>query len=388
MNTKTYRSLCALLAIVFALFFAACGKDNAPLKSEEKSETSELAAPFDDAHIQYEGRVEIKQGDGAYLYWPGTTVRMRFYGTGIKAILQDFSTNNENYFQVIVDGDPRGRIKLDKTKRLFTLVSNLEEGQHLVELFKMNHMNVGYARGYSMFFGFDLIGEGKVLETPPLKTRKMEFYGNSITCGRSNEDNTGADSPASEFENNYLAYGAVTARYFDAQYHCIAMSGIGLTIGRPDVIMPELYDRLNPFTSSPKWDFKKYVPDIVVVNLFQNDASILNNPANKPSEFQKRWNGVQPTDQQLVSKYQSFISVLREKYPQSHIICTLGSMNAVVFKEGRYAHIIENAVAGMHDARIYTHLFAYKNTPGHPYVSEHREMANSLISFIEENINW
>ncbi len=377
-----------VLCVVFIILSVACAKEGDSQDDKKGNETDKLAAPYNDVNIQYEGRVDIKQQDGAYLYWPGTAVRMKFQGTGVKALLQDFSSNNDNYFQIIIDGTPRGKIKLDKTKRYYTLASNLGEGEHLVELFKLNHMNTGYNRGYSVFFGFDLIGESKVLEVPSLKERKIEFYGNSITCGRSNEDNTGTDSPASEYENNYLAYGAMTARHFNAQYHCIAMSGIGLTVGYTNIIMPELYDRVDPFSSSRKWDFKKYVPDIVVINLFQNDASILNTPANNSSEFQKRWGGVQPTDQQLVSKYQSFISTMRQKYPQAHIICTLGSMNAVVFKEGRYAHIIEDAVSAMNDAKVYVHLFSYKGTSGHPSVSEHRDMANSLNAFIEENINW
>src|SRR5690606_1511671 len=121
---------------------------------------------------------------------------------------------------------------------------------------------------------------------------------------------------------------------------------------------------------------------IVVVNLFQNDTSVLNTPSYNPSEFQKRYGGVQPTDQQLVVKYQKFLAEIRTKYPDAHIVCTLGSMNAVVFQGGRYAQIISDAVAGLLDEKIYTHFFSYKNTPRHPNVAEHQEMANSLIAFI------
>lgn len=385
--------------IVFLLLLLACGKDSPsdptdqedPVVVEEEKDDEEpkkIFITYDDAKIQYEGRVEVMPKAGAYLYWPGTVARMKFYGTGVKAILQDFSANNDNYFEVIIDGQAQGKIKLDRIRRYYTLADNLTEGEHTVELFKINHMNAGYARGHSMFFGFELIGEGKGLDAPPLKQRKIEFYGNSITCGRSNEDDTETDSPASVYENNYLAYGAMTARYFNAQYHCITMSGIGLTIGYTNIIMPELYDRVNPFDAGKKWDFSRYVPDIVVVNLFQNDASILYNPANNPSEFQKRYGGVQPTDQQLAASYQTFIREIRKKYPNAHILCALGSMNAVTFQGGRYAQIINNAVASLNDDKVYTHFFPYKNTPRHPTVAEHQDMANSLIDFIEEHINW
>lgn len=385
--------------IIFLLLLLGCGKDNPsdakdqedPVVVEEEKDDKEpkkIFIAYDNAKIQYEGRVEVTPKVGAYLYWPGTAVRVKFEGTGVKAFLQDFSTNNDNYFEVIIDGQAQGKIKLDRIRRYYTLADNLADGEHTVELFKINHMNAGYARGYSMFFGFELIGEGKGLDAPPLKQRKIEFYGNSITCGRSNEDNTDTDSPASEYENNYLAYGAITARHFNAQYHCIAMSGIGLSIGYTNIIMPELYDRINPDDASRKWDFTRYVPDIVVVNLFQNDASVLNTPSYNPGEFQKRYGGIQPTDQQLAMKYQAFIAEIRTKYPNTHIICTLGSMNAVVFQGGRYAQVIENAVESLNDAKVYTHFFTYKNTPRHPTVAEHQDMADSLIDFITQNINW
>jgi hypothetical protein len=38
------------------------------------------------------------------------------------------------------------------------------------------------------------------------------------------------------------------------------------------LIMPEMYDRADPTDSTSKWDFSKYTPDVVVINLFQNDS--------------------------------------------------------------------------------------------------------------------
>jgi hypothetical protein len=49
---------------------------------------------------------------------------------------------------------------------------------------------------------------------------------------------------------------------------------------------------------------------------------------------------------------------------------------------------VEKAVASLNDARIYTHFFPYKNTPGHPQVSEQQAMAKSLIAFIGEKVKW
>jgi len=45
--------------------------------------------------------------------------------------------------------------------------------------------------------------------------KKMEFYGNSITCGFGVEDSV-TDSGLSKYENNYLSYASITARHYNA----------------------------------------------------------------------------------------------------------------------------------------------------------------------------
>lgn len=357
-----------ITCILVIMSLSACGKTNSTAPTGRQQ--GNVTINFDNSKIQYEGRVELKPDDGAYLYWTGTSVRLRFYGTGINVIMQDYSPGNDNYFYVIVDKQVKGKLKIAKEQQAHTLAEGLTEGNHEVELFKLNSMHPGYKRSYSKLYGFKLTGGGKFLDPPALKTRKMEFYGNSITCGLSNEDSSGSENRASIYENNYLAYGAITARHFNAQYHCIARSGIGLMASTSDLTMPQMYDLLNPFDSGSKWDFTKYTPDIVVVNLLQNDASLLVNPVTK----------------EVISNYQDFIKKIRAVYPQAHIICVLGNMTAVNIP--KWPKIIKDAVAGLHDNKVYTHFFAYRGKSGHPSVAEHQEMASSLIHFIDSTITW
>jgi len=359
------KNITTIILVIFCLF--ACGKSKSTTPAKKQHPNS---IAFDNSNVQYEGRVEIKPNDGAYLYWPGTTIRLRFYGTGIKASLQDFSTGNDNYFYIVIDKQVKGKLKIEKEIQSYTLAQSLAEDMHTVELVKINSMHPGYKRGYSKFYDFELTGNGQLMEPPAPRKRKIEFYGNSITCGLSNEDSSGSENRASIYENNYLAYGAITARYFDAQYSCIARSGIGLMASTSDLTMPQMYNLLNPFDYNSKWDFTKYIPDIVIVNLLQNDASLLTNPVTE----------------EVIANYQDFIKKIRAIYPQAHIICALGNMTAVNIP--KWPQIIKDAVAGLKDKKVYTHFFAYRGKSGHPLVVEHQEMANSLIQFIEKNIQW
>lgn len=336
---------------------------------------------FSDPHLQYEGRIGQKN-NAAELYWPGSAVRLRFEGTGIKALLKDY--NGQNYFNIIIDGDSIRKIRIDSSQKWYSLAENLSPGQHVVELFKRTQINKEYNRGYTSLYAFQITG-GQVLPTPVAKKRRIEFYGNSITCGHAIEDTTGKDSGASTFENNYFSYAALTARHYDAQYSCIAVSGIGLIAGFRKFIMPEVYDLRNPFDSTDVWDFSKYTPDVVVVNLLQNDEAVIGNPANE--QFKKRFGTTAPSDEFIVTAYKGFISKLRDHYPHASIICVLGNMG-ITRTGSKWPGLVERAVTALHDKNIFTHFFKYKGTPGHPNVKEQEQMAVSLIQFIDTVVHW
>lgn len=337
---------------------------------------------FNDAHLQYEGRI-TQDNEATVFYWPGTTVTICFNGTGIKAVMKDF--NGQNFFNVIVDNNEPVRIKIDSVKKTYTLAENLPKGKHTVTLFKITQAHIEYKRGFTRFYGFETDAGTKLLSPPPYAKRAMEFYGNSITCGHGIYDSTGGDRGANIFENNYISYAALTARHFKSRYRCIAKSGIGIMVSFGTLIMPEMYDRTNPFDSTSRWNFSQYKPNIVVVNLLQNDQGIVKRPEYE--HFIKRFGTTAPNKEFIIAAYQKFIQQLRGKYPHANIICVMGSMDAT--REGsEWPGYVQQAVKNINDAKIYTHFFKYKGAPKHPLVKDHEVMAESLIGFIDKNIKW
>jgi hypothetical protein len=353
-----------LIAFVALAFLAGCASEQTVTDDAEKL-------------VELNGRVGLDSPGRVAIYWPGSSVKTKFVGSALKAILRD--QRGQNYFNVIVDDDSVYRLKLDTLKKEYIVVSGLAEGEHTVELFRLTDWN----DGVTWFYGFQYQADAKILPVPP-KTRRIEFYGNSITVGSAIEDYNG-DSGKGEFTNNYLSYGAVTARHYNAAYTCIARSGIGLMVSWFTLIMPDMYARVNPFDSTSVWDFSKATPDIVVVNLMQNDYALSFMP--EYDQFKKRF-GSQPLSAEfIVTSYRNFISKLRDHYPDAHIICVLGNMDAT--RPGSpWPGYIEQAVASLHDPKMHTHFFPFKNTEGHPDVEEHRMMADSLIKFIDSNIKW
>jgi hypothetical protein len=330
-----------------------------------------------DPHIHYEGRIAFTDS-ASVLSWSGTSVKINFEGTGISFKMHE---EGDDYYTEIYDGNVIDVIHPDANVSIEHALSGLSAGKHSLELFKRTE----WAMGKTWLYGFKVAEGGKLLPPDPVKKHKIEFFGNSISCGYAVLDTTGQDRGTPVYEDGYNSYAALTARHFNAELVNTSKSGIGITVSWFPLIMPEMYDRLDPNDPTSKWDFTKYTPDVVVINLFQNDSWLVNMPDNP--EFKARFGNKPPTADFLIDAYRNFVKSVRGKYPKAHIICILGSMDAT--KAGSlWPGYIEKAVAGLNDKDIYTHFIPYKNTNGHPSAKEQQDMADDLEQFISKTINW
>jgi Carbohydrate esterase 2 N-terminal/GDSL-like Lipase/Acylhydrolase family len=332
---------------------------------------------FSDSHISYEGRIP-HTNDAAVLAWPGTSVKINFRGSEISGIFKDQDTSN--YYDVIIDNDSIYKIQFDTSKQTVMLANGLPYGKHSLELFKRTEWD----KGKTFFYGFEFKGKNKLLKPSKPPKRKIEFFGNSITCGYAINDSVN-DSPTGYYENNYDAYAAITARHFNAQYYCTSKSGIGIMVSWFPLIMPEMYDRLDPTDSTSKWDFSKYTPDVVVINLLQNDSWIVNLPDNE--QFKITFGTKPPDSSFIINAYKNFVQTIRTTYPATQIICMLGNMD-ITRKDSPWPGYVERAVAQLQDRKIFTYIAPYKETPGHPKVKEQQMLADGLIHFIDQHIQW
>lgn len=331
---------------------------------------------FDNQNIKFMGRIALTDS-AAQLTWTASSVLINFEGTTAKATLKD--NTGMDRVTVVVDGKVTNTaIQPAVNPTEYTLVTGLPKGKHRLELFKRTE----YDMGTLSFYSFNL--DGKILP-PPNFAHQIEFYGNSITCGFAIEDTEGKDRGTAEFENGYKSYANLTARHFNAYYHSISKSGIGFLISWFNYTTPDIYDRVNAHDSIMKWDFKKYTPELVIINLGQNDSWLTKNKEHP--EFKRLFGTTPPTPEVIIKAYQKFITSVRGKYPKAKIICALGAMDAT--KAGSpWPGYIEQAVAGLKDKNVYTHFFAYKNTPGHPSEKEQQAMADDLIGYITKTFKW
>lgn len=355
--------------VIFFIFLVTSG-----CISQERSQTFTVKhySPSD-KQIRITGRV--LRNDSVTIYWSATSIKVKFKGSMLKAQMRD--ENGKNYFNVVIDGDSVRYIKLEKEKQYYTLAAGLPEGEHTVELIKRNE----WETGKSWFYGLQ-VTDGELLDLPAPNKKIIEYFGDSITAGYAIDDNSGGDSPDSIYTNNYATYAALTGRHFNADYYCTVKSGIGITVSWFPLIMPEMYNRLDPTDSTSRWDFSLVRPDLVVINLFQNDSWLVLKP-DHPS-FKQRFGSKAPDAAMLVNAYQGFLKNIRAEYPDVPIICALGSMDATK-KGSPWPGYVSKAVNEMNDSRIYTLFFPYMEKGGHPRRPDNQEMAKQLISFIEQN---
>ena len=364
---KMFKNFINLLLSILVFSSYSCGSNKS------------IVIKYSDPEIKYSGRIDSSNTNSAEIYWSGSSIKLNFEGSSVYALMEN--EKKDNYYNIIIDNDSVVIFSPDTTKTYQRIASNLSKGKHSIELFRRNE----WSRGKSKFYGFKIKGHPKKLPKSPTLKRTIEFYGNSISAGYGVEDYSGKDSPDSTYTNNYKSYAAITARHLNAEYQCICKGGIGVMVSWFPLTMPEKYDRLNPEDENSTWDFKNYKPDVVVVNLFQNDSWLVNRIEHP--EFKSKFKTKPPSESYIIDAYSNFIKKIRQEYPKAKIITMLGNMDATR-TESKWPEYIVKAVESLKDKNIYTHFIPFKESPGHPTEKEQEDIANSLIEFIEDNIEW
>lgn len=346
--------------------------------------------------ISYAGRIDFTHSKKPSFCHSGVSIKTIFIGSSMQMILEDFADTKDpsmNYYTVIVDGAVQQTLEVHAGKHTYDLVSNLSKEKHTLEIFKRTECMVGA----STFHAFKA-PEGTVLVKPTNKAHRIEFIGDSFTCGYGNELSI-AEPPEgnpttgfhSKNENHYLSYSAIVARTLNTEYRCIAYSGRGMyrnNTGSEEGTLPKIYERIFPDEEgSALWDIKKEIPDVLVVKLGANDF----NPESRGNELD---------DKAFVQAYLMFMERLRVYYPKAKIVCLTGVSMSDTWPEGRncLTRIIQDVqkvvetrkAAG--DAAIYYFKLDQQTAPygedWHASIPTHQKMAKQLTPLIKEITGW
>ncbi|MDL2266294.1 GDSL-type esterase/lipase family protein [Parabacteroides sp. OttesenSCG-928-G21] len=354
-----------LLLFCISFFFLAC---------EAKEGT--VITP-DNPHIAYIGRVSFANPESPCFTYPGVQIQAIFEGTSIALQMKP----NSGYFMIELDDREPFKVNFTETDSILTLAEGLPDERHKVTVTLAYE---GYQRRPE-FRGFILDPGKKLPIAPELPQRKIEFIGNSITCGYGNEA-PDANAPfRDETSNHYYTYAAITARAFHAQSLVVAKSGIGIyrNYGGPKTgsqdCMPAMYHQTLFTDNRESWDFNRYTPDVVCINLGTNDVS------------------TQPYDVKLLEEgYRNFLQTVRKNYPQAKIVLLTGCMlsGKALQDVQRVMNRVVKEANDSGDKAVYRFDFPPQDgnlgygAHYHPSLAQHRKMAEELIPFISGIMGW
>lgn len=336
--------------------------------------------------------------DVCYLSYSGSRISFTFTGKKATAEIVSDAAKWEEFLKGWIavfindENEPRQRIRLEDGKHQYLLYESEEEKTVTVHIEKYSEAAFGSCGICSLSVDAEYLEK-----TPDYRTRRIEIIGDSITCGYGVEAENELQTFDTTQENPEKSYSLRTIRALDAKGHLVSWSGIGMIsnwvpedVNEPldNWLMPMLYQYTDADISRrifgddtskwEKWDFNKYVPDIIIINIGTNDASYCR-------EIKER-------DDVYAAKYEAFVDYVASKNPTSQILCMLGTMDQ------RLCYKVEEVVEkekkkGLEGRIHYLHLPMQEDADGkgadyHPSAITHEKTEKIVVGKIKEILKW
>ncbi|OMQ12009.1 SGNH/GDSL hydrolase family protein [[Flexibacter] sp. ATCC 35103] len=333
----------------------------------------------------YQGRVEKLENNAVILIGTASSVSFNFTGSICSISLQSVdSWEHHNYVSLVLDGKYIGKLRIEKgATQSFPIKVTSNKKVHTLEIYKTTEAHSGGI----LFAGTT----AKLTSITTKKKKKIEFIGDSITCGAASDP---SDIPCDKGEyfdhhNGYYAYGPVLSRAIGVDYLMSSVSGIGMyrnwnDENKEEGIMPDVYQNLylTKDNSKPKYDFT-FQPDIISIALGTNDFS--------GGDGKKERLPFNP--EKYVSNYINFIKMLYQHNPKAQIVITnspmVGGERAVVFED-----CLNKVKATFESDKIHKPILIFKFKPmtpngcgGHPDVADHKVLADEYAPFLKKLLN-
>lgn len=333
----------------------------------------------------YAGRVEKLQDNSVVLIGTASSVSFNFTGKECSISLQSVdSYEHHNYVSLVLDGKYIGKLRIEKgAAQSFPIKITSNKKVHTLGIYKTTEAQSGGV----LFAGTT----AKLTSIASKKKKKIEFIGDSITCGAASDP---SDIPCDKGEymdhhNGYYAYGSVLSREIGVDYLMSSVSGIGMyrnwnDENKDEAIMPDVYENLylTKDNSKPKYDFA-FQPNIISIALGTNDFSGGDGKKERlPFNTEK-----------YVSNYINFIKMLYKHNPNVQIVITNSPMvtgeRAIVFED-----CLNKVKAAFDTNKTHKPILIFKFKPmtpkgcsGHPDVADHKVLADEYAPFLKKLLN-
>lgn len=364
---KTYRLIVFLL--VFSIFGSCQSVKN---KSE--------SVPY-----IYSGRVDVSQPQFPKLIGPAAALEFNFRGNSISLSLKNSPFQGYyNYISVEIDGQYQGRYKVDNSDfKVFTLnVADVSKKVHDIKIVKATEAAMG-----------EIVIDISSIATVPFSLtnrKKIEFIGDSITCGFGNDESGLPCGQGQWFDqhNAYFSYAAILSRNLNADFVLSSVSGYGMyrnwnSEKWEEDILPDVYDYLYLRRNEPLKYGDEFQPNLVSICLGTNDLSDGDGKKER-LPFNKY---------KYIGNYIELIQKIYKKYPHTRIVLLTSPMvNGE--KNKVFVDCLEKVKDFFKNDKIHQpiELFEFtsispKGCGYHPDIKNAQEMASQLESTFKKLLN-
>lgn len=353
-----------------------------------------MRAELTNNNVKYLGRTMLF-GDTLFLSLSGSGIEFKYSGKGfditfVGGSATEVAENEANLarIRICINEKVYKDFLLDEKLKTIHIDNSLSgTGDDIIRIIKLSEC----AMSLVGIRPFD-IADGESIAPTLRKKHRIEFIGDSITCGYGVDDPDPLHDFKTGTEDVTKAYAYKTAKALDADYSMFSISGYGIISGYTDdpkirhdeQLIPTFYESMGlsydvldgiDRSQDIPWDFKRYVPDVVVLNLGTNDDSYCQDDTERQAKF--------------ASLYVDFLKTIRKHNQKAYIVCAFGLMGDRLYPT--ICGAVDTYRSETGDTRITTVHLPEQDAENvgyganyHPLESEHTKAADTLIPVIRD----
>ena len=341
----------------------------------------------DASNVKLIGRT-LEENGVLWLAQSASGVEFTFKGTELSVDIKgdgaaSGDADSQARFAVYINGERKLDEMVDSSEKTYDIFSADSEEEVTVKIIKLSE-------SANSTFGIENISfVGSEISPTPAKDLKIEFIGDSITCGYGVDDEDRDHHFSTKTEDATKTYAYKTAEAFDADYSFVSYSGHGIISGytadgkkNEQSLVPPVYEQFTKtygssngyYDETTPWDFSSFVPDYIVINLGTNDSSYV-----KTKEAR----------QEFIDGCEDFIKQVRNNNPDAYIFWALGTMGMNLNSSVKKA--VEAYIEETGDDKVTFIALSQQNgdkngyaADWHPTEATHTEAAEKLVLKMKE----
>lgn len=348
--------------------------------------------------IKIHGRT-AKGENSNYIFWSDSGIEFNIKASSAYLNVECDFSGYEQWLTLEINGALISRFKLNKGENRLCLMNMMSADNVKNVKVLRDSQPFGYNGECLRFVSLETDGELIDVDEPKLR---LEFYGDSITSG---EGTVGARSDydfCTSYISAYNSYPRMLSREYGADIQVMSQCGWGVVSSwdnNPGCSVPSKFFEVCSAIDSgapmgkaayEPYDFTKFNPDAVIINLGTNDNTAFRMDGQKQSDGSVfKQDKDKPEDlQRFVDAAKKFLKNIRSKRENAVIVWSVGII-AADFTADLIKQAVDEYITESGDNNTYflplTHMSDDEfGSRSHPGLAAHTRAASEIAQFLKD----